>query len=216
MNFIPEAGRGGYGILCQGCSNVNISNSNFIAGPFYRHGIYASLSSAYPNTSNWTINDCNFDFTGLTPVNLKSYSYPSGKYHNSEKINIWSPDTAPIMVRTISKITVSNNTFTGTTSIGTYAAEEGHSTGVYLKNNTINPVYRNGEYNYGATFRGYDKNRTVTGIVEGLVVNNAPSDYAYVGAIYSNVEIKNANTTLPVRNISGTSTITGFKGKITK
>ena len=216
MHFIPEYGRGGYGILLQGCKNVNITNSNFIAGKYFRHGIYVSVNDIYNVNNNVLINKCIFDYRNIEPVDFDKLKYPKDKiYDGIAKSNIWSPSTSPIMVRRTNNITIANSLFLNTPNTSVFSAENGNITNILLKNLELYPTSRDGEYNYGTYFSGRIKDNKinkVNGIIDNLAIHTNDKEYKYAAFSHAKVIFENANTNLSILDITPkTNIIFGFK-----
>ena len=179
MAYIPEYHRGGYGVLCQGCKNMTVKNSKFIAGPYYRHGLYISRSSLFPKSSNIVIDNCEFDYTGYTIL--------SGQR--------WSGDSAPLFVRASDNVTISNCVFKSTVNGGIFQADADNITGLLYKDNTLYPTIRRPagyDYHHGVFFYGGGNNLKVYGTIDNFKVINPPSGYnSYAAALYSEMHIKN-------------------------
>ena len=224
MYFRPESGRGGYGILFQGCKNVSIKNSKFITNEYFRHGIYVSVSSESPQNENVLIDNCVFDYSGIKPVDFDKLKYPSDKlYEGIKKSHIWSPDTTPIMVRKTNNITISNCKMINTPNISVLTAENGAINNINIKNVTLqDPIYRDGEYNYGVYFKGNANGSQITwldGTIDNLqITGTIPNNYKYLAAIqYSKVKFNNISSNMPIYDITPNySQIDGFTGKIEK
>ena len=216
MHFIPEYGRGGYGILTQGCKNVFISNCNFIAGKYYRHGIYLSVNQPlYNENENIVITQCKFNYSAIEPVNFSDLYYPKDKiYEGIKNSHIFSPSTAPIVVRKSNNLKISDSLFIDTPNAVVFTGENGNIDNIYLKNLTIYPKNRIGEYNYGVYFSGRIKNNKqnrTSGIVDNLNVISTDKEYKYAAVSHSNVTFKNTATTLDIYNITPTTNkITGL------
>ena len=214
MHFVPEYGRGGYGILFQGSRNVTIINNNFVANEYFRHAIYASVSDDYSENNNIVVDNCVFDYSGIKEVNFMQYDYPSDKIYEWQG-NIWSPDITPIMVRKTNDITVSNSTFVNAPTTSFFTGENGPITGINLKNLTIYPkIWGNTTAGYGAYLSGRSPGGStiyrVDGVIDNLNVIDPPVDYNLAYVSHGTIEFKNISTNLPIYNATpATSIITG-------
>ena len=216
MKFVPEYGRGGYGVLVQGANNVKITNTKFIAGPFFRHAIYISVSNDYPINKNVVIDNCTFDYSGLKKIDYTKYNYPKDKMYSIDKTHIWSPDTSPVQIRRTEGLKIINSTFKNSTSAVVLLGENGPIKDALLKDLILDsPVYRPSEFNNGIYVKASDKGR-IEAVIDNFLIKNSPGGIKYA-TVFNDAKVvfKNVPSNSPnLVDLGYGTSITGFNGII--
>lgn len=111
--YKPSDSAGGYAILEQSCVNVHVHDCNFSTGDYGRHSVYVSVSQVKTDnlrSQNVTVERCLFDNSGMT-------KQASGAFY--------SDNTAAIVIRHGTGISVRDCTLMGGTAIVSAVGDEG-------------------------------------------------------------------------------------------